>query len=431
MHRWEGWVATLLHTVAVAGCLGVVQLWSERATWQWDTTPDARYTLPAEAYQMVASLSEPMFVTAFVRTGVADTAAVEFWLNELARVAPALHVTILDIDREPTRARQFGVQSAPTLVLESSGRRRVVHNPRLPVLLASMSALARKSSPRVFLIQPENGATSSDSYGRAIAALRQEGFSIEPGHAGGAQLDPQSVVALFAPADSAVSVLRSHLQRGGRALVAVEPTTCTENPELVSWLKGVGVSVECTAVLDARARMVAGDPYSVVAPGLAADHPVTAALSKPVLLSHATTLAIDEPDGTSAWVLLFSSPTARVEVLQQGRWQLESERHGPFPMAGALVGNNGSRMVVVGDADFARDEFLDYLGNRDFLLNVANWLADDAAWLGPRPPERQQGIQVFFLTAAQAERLFWTFAVGEPAALALLGLAVWWRRRRA
>lgn len=86
-------------------------------------------------------------------------------------------------------------------------------------------------------------------------------------------------------------------------------------------------------------------------------------------------------------------------------------------------------MVVVGDADFAADGFLEFLGNRDLLLNALNWLVDEVDLLGMRTAARAEGIQQFFLSAADARELLWWTCVVPAACFFLAALLVWQRRR--
>lgn len=452
MSRWQGWLGAVLETVAVLGVVAVLVRWCERIGWQWDFTLDRRYTLPAEAKALLRSLPEPVRIVAFVRSGIADPSGLLLWLPQLAREAPGMTVDLFDIDREPTRARQYGVDSAPTVVVESGNRRRVVINPGLPVLLSSIAAVVRPATARLAVVS-RRANVPERRYARALEALRSEGFELAPnedrgsdtsppagGEHGGmvvaekraAEATPMAEVVLFLdPDDQALPVLESVVGNGKGALLAFEAETCRFAPRLCTWLREKAqVEVAGGVLVDSYARLAAGDPYTIVATGLAADHPVTATLAKPVLLSQATVVTLTEDGAQKGWTLLYSSRSARLTTEASDSPGATTPNAPPFSLAVAQLTESHARLVVIGDADFCTDRFLDYLGNRDFLLNVAQWLAEERVWFGARVPVREQGVQVFFLSAAQAERLLWAFAVGEPLVLALLGLAVWWRRRR-
>ena len=49
-----------------------------------------------------------------------------------------------------------------------------------------------------------------------------------------------------------------------------------------------------------------------------------------------------------------------------------------------------ARLVVVGTADFASNQFLRAQGNKDFFLNVVSWLAEEEDLLSVRPKDTKQ-----------------------------------------
>ena len=75
-----------------------------------------------------------------------------------------------------------------------------------------------------------------------------------------------------------------------------------------------------------------------------------------------------------------------------------------------------ARIVVVGTADFASNQFLGAQGNRDFFLNVVSWLAEEEDLISMRPKDTQ----------AESHRL--DLGAVQPRAVAAAGRAA--RRRR-
>ena len=88
-----------------------------------------------------------------------------------------------------------------------------------------------------------------------------------------------------------------------------------------------------------------------------------------------------------------------------------------------------ARLVVVGTADFASNQFLGAQGNRDFFLNVVSWLAEEEDLLSVRPKDSKQNPIV--LTSAQSNLVLWLPLAVLPGAVLLCGLMVNARRRRA
>ena len=84
-------------------------------------------------------------------------------------------------------------------------------------------------------------------------------------------------------------------------------------------------------------------------------------------------------------------------------------------------------MVVVGSSQFFSNKYEQVLGNRDFFLNLVNWLGDQGDRLTIRPKTRDASR--IFLTQAQVTGLRFLTMDALPVSLLGLGLAVWLIRR--
>ena len=87
-----------------------------------------------------------------------------------------------------------------------------------------------------------------------------------------------------------------------------------------------------------------------------------------------------------------------------------------------------ARIVVVGTADFASNQFLGAQGNKDFFLNVVSWLAEEEDLLSVRPKDTKQNPIV--LTSAQSNLVLWLPLAILPGAVVICGMTVMARRRR-
>jgi hypothetical protein len=111
----------------------------------------------------------------------------------------------------------------------------------------------------------------------------------------------------------------------------------------------------------------------------------------------------------------------------------EGEKVGPFPVALAVSAPvpgtppRELRAVVMGDADFFSNGYLQLLGNRDFFLSAVSWLAerDDRLVIRTRTREGSR----LDLTEAQVGLLKFLAIDVVPLLLLLVGLSVWLARR--
>jgi ABC-type uncharacterized transport system involved in gliding motility auxiliary subunit len=86
-----------------------------------------------------------------------------------------------------------------------------------------------------------------------------------------------------------------------------------------------------------------------------------------------------------------------------------------------------TRVVVVGDSDFASNRAIGLQGNRDIFVNMANWLAQQENLIAIRPRDPQS--RPLTMTADQGTVVFWFTQAVIPALLFAIGVRVWWRRR--
>ena len=86
-----------------------------------------------------------------------------------------------------------------------------------------------------------------------------------------------------------------------------------------------------------------------------------------------------------------------------------------------------ARIVLIGDSDFASNEFVNLSGNRDFFLNTLSWLAEEENLIAVRPKESRTAP--VFLTGAQGQVLFLVPVVLIPLTVIVAGVVAVARRR--
>jgi ABC-type uncharacterized transport system involved in gliding motility auxiliary subunit len=86
------------------------------------------------------------------------------------------------------------------------------------------------------------------------------------------------------------------------------------------------------------------------------------------------------------------------------------------------------KILVTGDSDFVSNKFIKMAGNRDFMLNMLNWLAEENVLISVR--KKEPGLTPLMLTAVQGKIVFWLSVVIVPSLLLVAGLGITARRRR-
>lgn len=86
-----------------------------------------------------------------------------------------------------------------------------------------------------------------------------------------------------------------------------------------------------------------------------------------------------------------------------------------------------SRLIVVGDSDFASNQYFSHPVHADLFLNLVSWLAEDADLISIRP--RDPTSRSLVLTETQSRMIFWATVLFFPLLTLAVGLSVWFRRR--
>jgi ABC-type uncharacterized transport system involved in gliding motility auxiliary subunit len=121
----------------------------------------------------------------------------------------------------------------------------------------------------------------------------------------------------------------------------------------------------------------------------------------------------------------------------EARFVAGRDVNGPIPVAAVIVEpaskatqeGTQTRILAFGDSDFASNRFLDYLGNKDLLVNSVNWLAREDDMIGTRPQQKAPGKNQFFISQADSESVFGVAVLWQPGLFLLVGVAVFIRRR--
>jgi len=442
----------LVSTLAVLTILGLLNFLSTRYPTRIDLTENKQFTLAPQTQQVLRALKQPVKVLVFDSQPQPATRSL---LEQYQRQGQSLFsFEFIDPQAQPGLVQKYQVQPPGEVIVESG--RRVQHLDT-PVSEPSLTpAIAQATSPReskAYFLQGhgeralEAATANQGGLSQAIAALKGRNFITEPLNLRQRQQVPEdaSVVIIAAPQQglfaAEVQRLRDYLNRRGGLLLMVEPQT---KPGLESLLKDWGVQLDNRLVVDASGQgQLVGLGPAVPLVNQYGEHPITQdfdgqasfyPLAQPVQAQpapnrEATDLLIT---GAESWAE--SNPAS--ESLE---FNPDRDRKGPLTLGVALSRSAKqspatqrelpeSRLVVIGDVDFATDGLFNQQLNGDVFLNAVTWLSKaDERTLSVRPKE--QTNRRINLTP-QRSRLVTLLAVGIlPFAAFGTAASLWWRRR--
>ena len=464
--------------VLVLAIIGALNYVLARQNMRWDLTAAQQYSLSDQTRRVLDSLTAPVRILVFARE--LEFPRYRDRLGEYANLSSQVTVDYIDVDKQPVLARQYEVQSYGTIVFDYDGRVERVVSDAEQELTNGLITVIEGVQQTVYFLQGhgEKAHTGSDrdGYSTVTGALGLDNFEVESLVLAQQSAVPEdtTVLVIAGPQTDVlpgeVEALRVYLDRGGKLLVLIDPPTNSEAPEpegLLGLLREWGIELGTDVVVDASGMgQLLGADASVPVVANYPFHPITDRfnLLTAYPLARSVNAATGTPDGRVAQSFLETSAQSWAEVdideLATGQVELNEEagdRPGPVAIGMAVstpapsaepavtgAENDESdkasaevdeavatppetRLVVVGDSDFATNGVVGIQGNRDMFLNTVNWLAQQENLISIRAREPED--RRLTLTADGQRKLFWLSLVLVPGFVLGSGIYTWWRRR--
>lgn len=431
----------------------------------WDLTREKAFSPSPEARQVVRSLAQDVELVYFYQTQNPAGRAARTMVEIMGRMSPRLTVRTVDPDQNPGLANRYGVRLYNAAVLRSGDRQiEVVTTDDRDIALGILRVT--RTAPKVICFAVGHGeydidnleyhthfegfhAHSHDVQGLGVVLTEQHGMGrlrraldklglaskkVTLATAGRVPADCAALVeanprTLYSPPES--GALQEYLERGGAALLLYDLDYAVE-PRLAALLASAGIRLGEGVVLDpldhyfTDEQMVAVTRYH--------KHAATQGLALTFFPGVRPVEVVPAP-GVTTTPLFSSSAESYVRPVRSAlRARAEGPRR-PRALAVAAEGqwtdNPGRkpfRLIVVGDADFASNSFFPYMSNADLVLALLAWLIGEERAPTMKPPV--EVLPMVTLTNRQVRGIFLTTVLLLPGLVAVIGGAVWWRRRR-
>ncbi len=474
-----------LFTFGMVGVLVAIGYLSTRFPLRFDLSEQKEHSLSKQTKNMLQHLDKPVHVVFFHDPAMRETVELyELMQKETRKLTVEFHDPMLN----PAQARLMGVQFAGTALMQSESRKLTINGPTEVDIANGIMRVSQGVSQRVCFLDGHDEAdpysveshdhtegTASHSHGlgdkmivheqhgmaKARAALEAMNYTVEKVALlkSGSSLSGCALLVVAGPKTSLlapeVAAIGKFLDDGYNAIFMLDPFVETGlDPVLAKFgvVAGKNIVIDPTshfwadpsspAVSDYNFHQITDklpltffpgalslSPTSKQPPGVHVSQLINSSKSS---FGETTASRAEFTEGqdiagpTTMMVIVNRRPeTAKTAaaIMSELRGETITEKSPPAE----TFNFKRSRVVVIGDSDFATNSFFHIMGNGKLFLNTVNYLASKENLIGVEP--RTFDKPRVNLTNRQMKGTFFLSVILIPLLLAVIGTAVWWRQR--
>ncbi len=365
-------------------------------------------------------------------------------MSEYTALSHHLHYHVVDPQERPDLAKQYGIESMGQAVVVSGTRSEKLDTKDESDITGAILKVTRDTVKTLCFIEghSEKSTSSTEATGYSTVAkeLEREGYKTQSVNlvTSGSVPPDCSVLVDAGPVQSLlppeVTMLQQFLTNGGKALLLLDPQT---DPKLEPVLSDWNISSPNMIVVDASGmgKYVGLGPAAPIVVDYG-QSPITKSFSRAItffpLARPAFTADKTKTEITNVDLLKTSEASFATKEIKgkQVSFNPATDLRGPITLgvtADHKVGDKDGRLVVIGDSDFASNQWVTLVRNGDLFYNIINWLAQDENLISIRPksPENRRVT----LTEAEQRALAWFSVVLLPGLVILTGIWILWKRR--
>ncbi len=442
----------LISIAVLLAVLGLANVLVVRHNQRLDTTPDKLYSLSDQTRKIVGGLKNP--IQAYVFADRASEQVTDL-LKEYQSATDKLRWQVLDPDRNLDKAQKYGVRSYNTIVLESGERFELVEAADEAKLTSAILKLTQSRTRKVYFVEGHGEKSIADAQERGYTilaeALKKDGYEVVGVNLVQKQGVPEDCTVLVVagaqkePFPQELDWIRDYARKGGALLVLIDPMAATLEPLLAEW----GIQPRNDLVLDtSNINRLLGSSPGIPLVTHYPDHPITRGMRGMSVFPLVRSLAeiVPAPAGVTVRQVLETDQESWAETdfsaldkTGQAEFNEGLDTRGPVTIGlaaerefktgdAADADKKVSRLVAIGDSEFAANAYFGTQFNGDIFLNCVNWLSVDENLISIRP--KNPADKRVMLTAAHEKMMFYFSVVLLPLIPLVIGVVVRVIRRR-
>ncbi|MGH9709332.1 MAG: GldG family protein, partial [Candidatus Acidiferrales bacterium] len=365
-------------------------------------------------------------------------------MAEYENLNPHVHFSVVDPQERPDLAKQYSVaREGQVIVVSGKNIQRLEETTEQDFASAILKATSTAVKTVCFVEghgEKSTSATDSKGYSAVTGELAKENYQTKSVNLVTSNDVPSDCSALvdvgpaksFFPQES--QMIEKYLDGGGKSMLLLDPGT---NPKLDTVLQAWNINLGDNYVIDVSGvgRLLGAGPGIPLVVNYGESPVVRNFKGSMTFFPLARTVSIDASAKTepqSVELLKTSAASFTVPNLGNGtvKYDPMKDQRGPLSLGVAAEKKSGStdaRLVVIGNSEFATNQWVGQQRNGDLFFNAINWLTEEENLISIRPKEAAN--RRVTLTEAQQRELSWFSMVFLPLIVILGGIYIWVKRR--
>ncbi|MNI15203.1 ABC-type uncharacterized transport system [compost metagenome] len=462
MNKWIRGTNAVVLSAAVIGIFLILTIFLNSVKgFQLDLTENKSFTLSEQTIETLNNLDQDLHITAFTNSG--ESPFINRQVIDMAQEYKRhnRHITFDEYDmlKEPSKAKQYGVDQSGTLIFEIGEQRRTVNFYEIFIVGQQQDGSYQFSGEEKFT-QAIKSLTSKEKHMAYFlsgheevpmnqlsllqSSLRDANYEVKELNLlreGKIPEDAQILFLIGAQKDVSnkeAELINAYLKDKGKIYMALgfNKDMATVWPHIDGIMNTYGIKNQHAIAIEPK-QTTLFDPLTIIPEY--GNHPITTKLSDYNLLTMMSlAVSLQAEEGTGDWknsLLLSTTSQAYGEtdipmLLQSKTKKDDIDIAGPLNLGYAVEDkDNKPKAVILGGSTFLMDQEIQNQGNRDFALNSIGWLQEQKDQVTIRP-RQEAAFQQALITASQANTIFYGTLVFFPLVFLVFGGLIWWRRRQ-
>lgn len=442
---------TAILTLAVIAILVVANYLGQQYHKRLDLTTEKLYTLSDQTRTIMKGLKKDVTV---VRFGKTNDQTFDDLMAEYKHLSPHFKFQNVDPQEKPEVAREYGASHMGDIVAAVGDRKEHIEpapggQPSEQDITSAIMKITRDKVKMVCFVTGHGEKSLTDNDGGGYSAidqgLKREGYNTNSVNlvSSGSVPSECDVLVVAGPTKALfpqeTAMISKYLDDGGKALIEEDPISqkSQQDPNLQSIYQAWNINVGTNVIVDVSGvgRFVGTGPAAPVVIDYG-DSPITKNLKGGMtFFPLARTVSVadkSKADPQDIELLKTSARSFTIPNLDQKEVKFDPKTDTAGPLTLGVTSDRTSsgkqaRLVVIGNSNFAANQFVGSQENGDLFFNTVDWLAQDENLISIRP--KSVTNRRISMTEAQLSILRWLDFVFLPGFVIVAGVWIWWKRR--